>query len=67
MMNTVMSYLQLHKEYLLDISEQNRPGEINQLEILHLDLYGWLQKEQGLSATQAKAVIKDYHVPEEVA
>ena len=66
-MNSANSCLELHKEYLLSISGQNRPGEMNQFEVLHLDLQGWLQKEQGLSPAQAKAVIEDSNMIEEVA
>ena len=66
-MNMPNSYLQLHKEYLLGISKENRPGELNQFEVLHLDLYQWLQKEQGLSVAQAKAVIEDSYIPRDVA
>jgi hypothetical protein len=66
-MNPANSYLELHKEYLLSISGQNRPGEIDQFEVLHLDLQGWLQKEHGLSPSQAKAVIEDSNMTEEVA
>ncbi|MCM3789948.1 hypothetical protein M3221_16270 [Domibacillus indicus] len=66
-MNLAYSYLQLHKEYLLDISEQNRPGEMNQFEVLCLDLYNWLQKEQGLTEAQAKAIIEGSHMHDDVA
>ncbi|MCP3763789.1 hypothetical protein NLX67_15550 [Domibacillus sp. A3M-37] len=66
-MNSANSYLELHKEYLLSISGQNRPGEINQFEVIHLDLQGWLQKGHGLSPAQAKAVIEDSKMTEEVA
>ncbi|MEM1505951.1 hypothetical protein RG959_21370 [Domibacillus sp. 8LH] len=66
-MNSANIYLELHKEYLLSISGQNRPGQINQFEVLHLDLQGWLQKEQGLSSAQAKALIEDSNMTEVVA
>ncbi|OMP67327.1 hypothetical protein [Domibacillus epiphyticus] len=66
-MNSTKSCLELHKEYLLSISVQNRPGKMDQFEVLHLDLQGWLQKEQGLSLEQAKAVIEDSNKKEEVA
>lgn len=66
-MSMLNSYLQLHKEYLLDISKQSRSGKLNQFEVLHFDLYQWLQKEQELSVAQAKAVIEDSHIPREFA
>ena len=66
-MNTKKSDLQLHKEYLLDLSEQSRPGELNQFDVLQLDLCQWLQKEQGLSLEQAEAVLKRSPERKEIA
>lgn len=61
-MKVVTHYLHLHKEYLFGLSEQTRPSELDHFETLHLDLQEWLQKEQGLSSKQAKAVIDDSDV-----
>lgn len=58
-MNQVTHYLHLHKEYLFGLSEQTRPGKLDHFETLHLDPQEWLQKEQGLSFKQAKAVINN--------
>ncbi|WP_046173431.1 hypothetical protein [Domibacillus indicus] len=65
MMNSVYGYLQLHKEFLLGISEENRPGGITQSEVQLLDLYNWLRKEQGLTSVQALAVMEDFYIKEE--
>lgn len=35
-------------------------------EVLCLDLYNWLQKEQGLTEVQAKAIIEGSHMHDDV-